>query len=83
MMPAWYRPPAYSAVTDMELVAQVARAHSLTAADLIGPVKTRSICIVRWRAMKALRDKGRSLASIGRTLKRDHKTVSHGLERAG
>ena len=80
-MPSWYRPPAYRAVTDREMVAQIARAHSLTAADLIGPSRAHPICLVRWRAMKALRDKGRSLSSIGRTFNRDHSSVAAGLRR--
>lgn len=83
MIPSWYTPPTYMASTPIELVAQIARTHGLTAADLIGPSKVRSVCIVRWRAMKALRDKGRSLSSIGRILNRDHTTVLHGLRRAG
>lgn len=82
MMPAWYTPPQYAAVTDLELVAQIARAHGFTASDLIGPSRVRPVCIVRWRAMKALRAKGRSLASIGRTFNRDHSSISHALERA-
>lgn len=83
MMPAWYTPPAYRAVTNIELVAQIARTHGLTAADLIGPSRVKSVCLARWRAMKALRDKGSSLASIGRTFNRDHSTVSNGLRRLG
>ena len=82
MIPSWYTPPAYMASTPIELVAQIARTHGLTAADLIGPSKVRSVCIVRWRAMKALRDHGRSLSSIGRILNRDHTTILHGLRRA-
>lgn len=83
MTPSWYTPPPYAAATGLELVAQIARQYGLTASDLIGPSRVRSVCIVRWRAMKALRDKGRSLSSIGRLLRRDHTTVIHGLRRAG
>ncbi|MBB6424970.1 helix-turn-helix domain-containing protein [Sphingopyxis sp. JAI128] len=83
MIPTWYTPPPYIAITDRELVAHIARVHSMTAADLIGPAKHRAVCIVRWRAMKALRDKGRSLSSIARTFNRDHSSVSYALRRAG
>ena len=83
MTPRWYTPPPYVAVTGLELVARLARLHGLTAADLVGPSRVRSVCIVRWRAMKALRAKGHSCSSIGRLLNRDHTTVLHGLRRAG
>lgn len=79
MMPAWYRPPAYGALTGIELVANVARLHGFTAADLMGPSRARPLCIARWRAMRQLRDRGRSYASIGRLFNRDHSTVMHGL----
>lgn len=83
MFPAWYRPPPYKAHTGLELVSSIARQHGMTAADLIGPSRVRGVCLVRWRAMKALRQNGRSLSSIGRTFNRDHSTVLHGLGRAG
>ncbi|ALJ12619.1 helix-turn-helix domain-containing protein [Sphingopyxis macrogoltabida] len=83
MLPAWYRPPPYAAHTGLEIVSLIAREHGLTLGDLTGPSRVRTVCIVRWRAMKALRDKGRSLSSIGRTFNRDHSSVAHGLRRAG
>jgi len=79
MIPAWYTPPPYVARTGLEVVAQVARQHGFRAADLIGPSRVRPVCIARWRAMKELRERGGSLASIGRTFNRDHSTVSNGL----
>lgn len=81
MTPTWYRPPPYKAVTGLEIVAQIAREHGYTASDLIGPSKLSDVCVVRWRAMKALRDKGRTLSSIGRTFNRDHSSVINGLRR--
>ena len=81
-MTSWHTAPAI-ATTPIETVAQIAREHGMTAADLIGPSRLRRVCIVGWRAMKALRDKGRSLSSIGRILNRDHTTILHGLRRAG
>lgn len=81
-MTSWHKAPAI-ATTPIETVAQIAREHGMTAADLIGPSRLRRVCIVRWRAMRVLRDHGRSLSSIGRILNRDHTTVLHGLRRAG
>lgn len=83
MTPPWYTPPAYVAPTCLEMVAQVARKHGLSASDLVGPSRVRAVCVARWKAMKVLRDKGRSLSSIGRVLNRNHATIAHGLRRAG
>ena len=81
MMPVWYTPPPYKARTGLEIIAHVARSHGLSASDLIGPSRLRTVCIVRWRAMRELREKGRSFASIGRTFNRDHSSVIAGLRR--
>lgn len=81
MTPPWYRPPVYQPVTPLEMVSDIARAHGFTAADLIGPSRVRPVCIVRWRAMKALRDRGRSYSSIARTFNRDHTSVIAGIRR--
>lgn len=83
MLPRWYRPPPYRAHTGLEVVAVVARQHGFTAADLIGPSRVPEVCIARWRAMRLMRDRGRSLVSIGRTFNRDHSSVIYGLARLG
>lgn len=83
MLPRWYRPPPYKASTGLELISQIAREHGFTASDLIGPSRVREVCMARWRAMKVLRAKGRSLSSIGRTFNRDHSSVIYGIGRIG
>ena len=83
MLPAWYNPPPYKAHTGLELISSIARQHGFTAADLIGPSRVPEVCTARYRAMKALRQKGRSLSSIGRTFNRDHSSVIYGLGRLG
>jgi chromosomal replication initiation ATPase DnaA len=65
----------------LEIVSQIAREHGYRAADLIGPSRVRTVCIVRWRDMKDIRDRGASLSSIGRTFNRDHSSVIAGLAR--
>lgn len=83
MMPAWYTPPVYRAGTGIGLVTQVARTHGFTVADLVGPSRVHGVCLARWRAMKALRDNGRSFTAIGRLFNRDHSSVIYGLRRLG
>src|SRR3546814_6349450 len=63
MMPSWYIPPSYRAPTGLAIVAQVARVHGYSVSDLTGPSKRRPVCIVRWRAMKALQETGCSIRS--------------------
>src|SRR3546814_7609747 len=82
MMPSWYIPPSYRAPTGLAIVAQVARVHGYSVSDLTGPSKRRPVCIVRWRAMKALQETGCSISSIGRTFHRDHSSVISGLRRS-
>lgn len=82
-MPSWYTPPRYHAFTGLEVISKVARMHGFTAADLIGPSRARSLCLVRWRAMKELHNRGRSHSMIGRLFNRDHSSVINGLRRLG
>lgn len=84
MFPAWYRPPAFRPSTGLDVVAHVARLHGMTAADLRGPSRAHTVCMVRWRAMKALRERGTTLVRIGELLGgRDHTSVINGLRRLG
>lgn len=65
------------------IILEVAQRHGIDPADLHSPNRSAPLCRARWEAMRLLRDRGLSLPRIGRMLNRDHKTVMHGLRRAG
>jgi len=65
------------------IILDVAERHGIDPSDLHGPSRLPHLCRARWEAMQRLRDRGLSLPMIGRMLNRDHKTVLHGLRRAG
>lgn len=65
------------------IILEVAERHGVDATDLHGPSRLPHLCRARWDAMHRLRDRGLTLARIGRMLNRDPKTVFHGLRRAG
>lgn len=67
--------------TAKRIIAQVAEQHGLTAAELLGATRVRSIAYARQEAMwRISRELGRSLPEIGRMMGgRDHTTVLHGI----
>lgn len=83
MTPSWYTPPPYGAYSGLEVISKVARLHGLTASDLLGKNRSRPVSQVRWRAMKALRERGLTHSAIGRLLKCDQSSVWHGLRKVG
>lgn len=67
-----------------EVIADVARRHGVTVADLVGPSRKRPMVEARWEAMRELRTRtGLSLKQIaGRVGRHDHTTVRHALLKA-
>lgn len=50
-----------------------------TRAEVLGPRRDRELVQARWVAMRAMRDLGYSLMSIGAQTRRTHASVAHGL----
>lgn len=73
--------PKYGA--SRQIIADIARAHGLTYADLVGPRTLRRIVVARWEAMRAVLEHSPHLSSthIGRLFNRDHTSVLYALGR--
>ena len=63
------------------VIAETARYHGFTPAQIRGTCQTRDLVLARWDAMHRLHRRGLSLAAIGRLVGRDHTTVLYGLRR--
>lgn len=50
--------------------------------DIVGPYRYRFLIPCRFALYYALRERGASLATVGRWMQRDHSSVIHGIERA-
>lgn len=62
------------------ILAEVAKAHGLTTADLIGQRRARHVIRARQEAYHRLyRETKLSLPEIGRRMKRDHTSILHGV----
>ena len=70
-------------MTDAELIAQVAQAAGLIAADLVGSCRKPIIVRARHEAMRRLREAGVTRERISELLDKDIKSVWYGLRRAG
>lgn len=69
-------------VTVREIIESVARRHSLSSSDIIGPNKKRRYANARTEAIKLARElTGLSLPTLGRIFKRDHTTIMYHLRR--
>lgn len=67
-----------------EIMAEVARAHSLTIQELKGRSRSRTHILARRQSMRLLKEKlGLSISEIGRLHGRDHSTVINALRNSG
>jgi chromosomal replication initiation ATPase DnaA len=73
--------PAPSASRIERYAAEVAAAHDLQPADVMGSARTVAIVQARWAMWKRLFDEGFSTSSIARAVGRHHTTVMHALRK--
>jgi chromosomal replication initiation ATPase DnaA len=60
----------------------IAKAHKFTLEDILGPRKFKPLVAVRRKCAVMLREKGHTMAEIGRILRRDHTTIVHALQKS-
>lgn len=66
----------------MKLVAQVAKRHGVTVAEIMGKSRQRHIAAARQDAMRQmLLEFGDAAAAVGRMFGRDHTTVLHAVRK--
>lgn len=70
--------PVFAAVD--AVVSRAASRAGVTVAALRGPCRVQRLVRSRWAIMLVLHEAGLSGPRIGRQLRRDHKTVHHGIE---
>lgn len=65
----------------LRTVIDSAREYEVSAQDILGESRTRSIAQARQVVFYRLHTSGFSLSQIGRLLQRDHSTVLHGVRK--
>lgn len=75
--------PAMVARTPRRIIADVARAHGSTYAEIVGASHTRRVVAIRWRAIVAVMEANPrlSIAGVGRCFNKDHTTILSALKR--
>lgn len=64
-----------------QIVSFTAAKHDLPVAGLLGDCRRQKFAHPRFEAFHLAKQAGYSLSEIGRFFKRDHSTISHGIER--
>lgn len=64
------------------IVRQVAEEYCVSTSDILGSRRFPWVVIPRQEAMRRAREQGVTLERIGRAMRRDHKTVLHGIRAA-